>query len=263
MTRQILTPLQLREFFHLEFMRWFSREIEAKFYAIKGGSNMRFFFKSVRYSEDMDLDVVKIEIYMLRDIVMNILENPDFQDGLRPFGIERVMTPDTRRAKQTETTQRFKIHLAANSGEDLFTKIEFSRRGFKGNIVVQPVSGDISRTYKMPPLLLPHYDITSAVLQKIGALASRAVIQARDIFDLFILSSQCGDIDAKNRNITIEILDKAYEGVLEISFDRFRDTVISYLPLEDQTIYNSTPIWDEVKLKVADFIGILRRQYEQ
>lgn len=259
MAKNILTQLQLRELFHLEFLRWFSRKIEAKFYSLKGGSNMRFFFKSIRYSEDMDLDIIRIEIHILKDIVMNILENRNFQDALRPFGIENITTPDMARAKQTGTTQRFKAHLVVNSGEDLFTKIEFSRRGFKGNIIVESVSDDILRAYKMPPLLIPHYDVYSAVLQKISAVASRSIIQARDIFDLFILNSQCEAVNIKKQGLSREILDKAYENLLEVSFERFRDTVVSYLPLEDQAIYDSAPSWDEVKLKAANFIDILRR----
>lgn len=35
-----------------------------------------------------------------------------------------------------------------------------------------------------------HYNVQSAAMQKITALAGRSVIQARDIFDLYILSSQ-------------------------------------------------------------------------
>ena len=257
----ISNPLQLRELFHLEFLRWFNRKIEAEYYALKGGSNMRFFFKSVRYSEDMDVDAIKVDVHTLRDVVMDILKNRNLQDSLRPFGIVRVVPPDISRAKQPRTTQRFKVHLFISSGEELFSKIEFSRRGFKGNIVVQPVSDVILRVYKMPPLLVPHYDITSTALQKIGAIASRSVIQARDIFDLFILSSQCGDAELKKGDLSIEILDKAYENVFEISFERFRDTVVSYLSLEDRTIYNSSSVWDEVKLKVASFIDILRKKY--
>jgi len=261
MNGQILTQLQLREVFHLEFLRWFNKKVDARFYAIKGGSNMRFFFKSIRYSEDMDIDIVKIGVHKLKEVVIGILENKDFQNGLRPFGIDDIVAPDMTKAKQTQTTQRFKIHLSIVSGEDLFTKIEFSRRGFSGNVVVQPVLETALRTYKMPPLLVPHYDIHSTVVQKILAISSRSVIQARDVFDLFILSSQYVDVDAKNYNIDTKLFDKAYENVFEIGFDRFRDTVVSYLSLEDQVMYNSSAVWDEIKIRVANFIEGLKEKY--
>ncbi|MFH1782415.1 MAG: nucleotidyl transferase AbiEii/AbiGii toxin family protein [Candidatus Omnitrophota bacterium] len=165
--------LQLRELFHLEFLRWFGRKVKAEFYALKGGVNLRFFFNSFRYSEDMDLDIKGVEVDILKDVVMKILQALSFQDTLKPFGIERVVPPNISKAKQTETTQRFKIHLITYAGEDLFTKVEFSRRGFKGKAVVQPASDAILRAYKLAPLLLPHYDIQSAVLQKIEALTDR------------------------------------------------------------------------------------------
>ena len=251
--------LQLRELFHLEFLRWLGRKTKAGVYALKGGANLRFFFKSFRYSEDMDLDIHSIGVAALKDAVMGILQSPSFHDTLKPFDVERVVPPDILKAKQTETTQRFKVHLVTFSGEDLFTKVEFSRRGFKGKVVVNPVSDIILREYKMPPLLVPHYDVQSAITQKIGALAGRPAIQARDIFDLYILSSQCAPGTIEETEISEAKLTRARESALEISFGQFRDTVISYLSPEDRAQYNSSPSWDEIKLKVSDFISRIRR----
>ncbi|GAH31443.1 unnamed protein product, partial [marine sediment metagenome] len=120
--------LQQIEVFHLEFLRWFGSKTDPKHYALKGGVNMRFFFGSIRYSEDMDLDLSDIRVDVLQDIVLKILITQTFIDNLRPYGIQRVSIQDMAKAKQTETTQRFKIHLITFAGEDLFTKIEFSRR---------------------------------------------------------------------------------------------------------------------------------------
>lgn len=257
----VYNSLQLRELFHLEFLRWFSRKVKAGFYVLKGGANLRFFFNSFRYSEDMDLDVQDIEVATLKNTVMEILKSPSFHDALKPFGVERVVPPDIIRAKQTRTTQRFKVHLMTFAGEDLFTKIEFSRRGFRGEVTVQPVSALILRAYKMPPLLVPHYDIQSTIIQKVGALAARSVIQTRDIFDLYILSSQCESHEIKEIKINKDRLSRAYENVFEISFGQFRDTVISYLSPEDQVIYNSSSLWDEIKLKTSNFIDEIRGRH--
>ena len=243
----------------MEFLRWMNRKVKAENYALKGGANLRFFFNSFRYSEDMDLDISGTKIYMLKEIVMKILQSPSFNDTLKPFGVERVIPPDISRAKQTETTQRFKIHLITSAGEDLFTKVEFSRRGFKGETVVESVSNIILREYKMPPLLVSHYDIQSMVAQKIGALAARSIIQARDVFDLYILSSQYKS--KKNKMFDKNKLTKAHENIFKISFEQFRDTVLSYLTPEDQTIYKTPSFWDEIRLKVADFITELGRRY--
>ncbi|MFH1779133.1 MAG: nucleotidyl transferase AbiEii/AbiGii toxin family protein [Candidatus Omnitrophota bacterium] len=254
MEHKITTSLQLREIFHLEFLRWFSRKVNQKYFALKGGSNLRFFFNSFRYSEDMDLDLRDIGVEKIKDVVMAILSASSFQDVLRPFGINGLIPPNINRAKQTQTTQRFKVHLISSSGEDLFTKIEFSRRGFMGEAVVEPVSNVILRSYRLPPLLIAHYDMKSAIAQKIGALGLRTVAQARDIFDLYILRSQYERAPATEEKIKAAKSTEAYERAFEINFEQFRDTVISYLPPEDQMTYNFPSRWDEIKLQVADFI---------
>lgn len=246
--------LQLREIFHLEFLRLLGRKIKGEHYVLKGGVNLRFFFNSFRYSEDMNLDVHGITVEKLKEVVMNILDLASFRENLIPFGIKDIIAPDMDKAKQTETTQRFKTHLITTEGLDLFTKIEFSRRGFKGNVIIQSVSNSILRIYKLLPLIVPHYDISSAIDQKINALALRAITQARDVFDLYILSSQYNPDEERKLEIKKNKLTKAINNIYDISFVRFRDTVLAYLSIEDQTVYNSSAQWDEIRLKVVDFI---------
>lgn len=264
----IYNSLQIREIFHLEFLRWLGKKIKTENYALKGGVNLRFFFNSFRYSEDMDLDIFDVKVSILRDTVMKLLETPSFKDTIRPFGVERIIPPDISKAKQTETTQRFKIHLITPNGEDLFTKVEFSRRGFKGKIVVQPVSDVILRLYKMPPLLVPHYEICSVIMQKVMALASRSIVQARDVFDLYILNSQFNYPESPEAEklkdfklCDMEKLTKAYDNIFGISFEQFRDTVLDYLTPEDQSVYKTAASWDEIKIKTANFIDELRKRY--
>jgi len=250
--------LQIREIFHLEFLRYLGKKVKTQNYALKGGVNLRFFFNSFRYSEDMDLDVRGEHVNALRDIVMKILQAPSLLDALESFGIEKIVPPDMVKAKQTETTQRFKIHLITASSEDLFTKIEFSRRGFKGKVAVQPVSEVVLRQYKMPPLLLPHYEISSAIAQKIEALANRKEIQARDIFDIYVLSSQYKEEEIPR--LEKNIFPKARQNVFAVEFEQFRDTVLSYLSASDQAVYNTASSWDEIKLKVVSSIEELRKK---
>ncbi len=288
MEKTIYNQLQLRELFHIEFLRWFTRKVKPEMYALKGGSNLRFFYNSFRYSEDMDIDVKGIEVEALKDMVMKILSNASFQEIFKTFGVAKVVVPNMIKAKQTQTTQRFKVHLVTFSGEDLFTKIEFSRRGFKGTAIVGSLSDSVLRPYKIVPLLVSHYDIESAVMQKIGALAGRSTTQARDIFDLYVLSSQCHCEEAEGRRSNLkkeiasaasprskseiwngasqprndrgnkaarnDILDRVHENVFSVGFEQFRDTVVSYLAPEDQAVYNLPSSWDEIKLKVLSFI---------
>lgn len=260
MNDPIYTPFQMREIFHLEFLRWFGRKLEIDYYVLKGGVNLRFFLKSIRYSEDMDLDIQGVRVERVKKTVMEILSTRGFSDSLKSFGIEKIVPPDIRKAKQTETAQRFKIHLLTSGGEDLFTKIEFSRRGMKGAAVVEPVPSQILRFYKMAPLLVPHYDTASAIQQKIQALAHRSVLQARDIFDLFTLSSQYDNAQKNPPEIGKVVLKTAYKNLFLVEYPQFRDAVVSYLGIEDQKAYSSPAVWDEIKLKTAHFLEELKNE---
>ena len=254
--------LQQREVFHLEFLRWFGRKTDPKHYALKGGVNMRLFFGSIRYSEDMDLELSGIRVDIVQDIVLKILNAQDFVNNLRPYGIQRVSIPDMVKAKQTETTQRFKIHLTTFAGEDLFTKVEFSRRGIKDGIVVNVVPDSILRTYKLIPVIVPHYNAVSSSIQKITALASRPAVQARDIFDLYILSPKYSSSEISELKILKkDKLEKAYENLFSVTFEQFRDSVVSYLSTDEQTSYSSSIFWDEIKLKVANSLEKLMNKY--
>lgn len=245
--------LQLREIFHLEFLRRLGRKVPAGSFAVKGGANLRFFFGSIRYSEDIDLDVTGTGVSALKDMVMRILEAPSFQDALKPYGIERLGLPDITKAKQTETPQRFKVHLLTAAGEDLFSKVEFSRRGFHGRAERGFVSEAILRGYQMPPLIAPHYDLDSAVAHKIEALATRSEIQARDIFDLHLLSARHAGGEGMGSDAK-DLLGKASERVFEVDFAVFQDTVLAYLAPEDCAAYDSAGAWNEIKVKVARFL---------
>ena len=254
--------LQQREVFHLEFLRWFGRKVDPKHYALKGGANMRFFFGSIRYSEDMDLDLSGIRVDIIQETVLKILNTQNFVDNLRPYGIQRVSISDMVKAKQTETTQRFKIHLITFAGEDLFTKVEFSRRGMKDGIVVNVVPDLILRSYKLIPIIIPHYNALSATMQKIIALASRPVVQARDIFDLYMLSPKNSSSEiSKLKILKKDKLEKAYENLFSVTFEQFRDSVVSFLLPDDQASYSSAIFWDEIKLKVANLLEGLMNKY--
>ena len=206
----------------------------------------------------MDLDIQGVRVERVKKTVMEILSVRGFSDCLKSFGIERAVPPDITKAKQTETTQRFKIHLLTSGGEDLFTKIEFSRRPMKGTSIVESVPAQILRSYKMAPLLVSHYDTASAIQQKIQALAQRSVLQARDIFDLFVLSSQYEGSRKKDCQVGKAILKTAYDNIFMVEFPQFRDTVVAYLGVEDREAYSSPAAWDEIKLKTAHFLEELK-----
>jgi hypothetical protein len=72
---------------------------------------------------------------------------------------------------------------------------------------------------------------------------------------LYVLSSQIGYAWPKGLEPpSAAILAKAHERILEVSFEMFRDAVVSYLADEDKNMYDNASSWEEIKLKVVDFI---------
>src|SRR5260370_29389771 len=60
------TEKQAIELFHLLFLQQLGTRVDKGLYALKGGCNLRFFFRSIRYSDDLDLDVHTIAKATLR-----------------------------------------------------------------------------------------------------------------------------------------------------------------------------------------------------
>ena len=251
------SQLQFREIFHIEFLRNLAADMPPGLWALKGGVNLRLFFKSIRYSEDMDIDVAELPVESVKKRVMRILKSPSFRENLKTYGINEIKPPDMAAAKQTGTTQRFKVHIVTAAGEDYFTKVEFSRRGFQGEPVAEHLPAAVLRPYAMAPLVVQHYPAGIAAAQKITAVLSRSVLQARDIFDLYLLSAQVRPGGMRLPLPGKAELLKARENILEPDFETFRDVVAAYLAPEDRKLYADPGAWDEIKLKAAAFVGEL------
>jgi hypothetical protein len=185
-----LTPLQKREVFHLLFLRELVRSVPLSAFVLKGGTNLRFFFGSIRYSEDMDLDASGLD------------------EGVR----------------------------------------------------VEPVAAEILAAYRMPPVIVPHYDAHSAAMQKVVALFSRALPQARDIFDLYLLSSRPEVLEVGlGHGFAPESIQRARDRIDSIGYRQYRDTVVDFLGPEDRAAHDSPSVWDEIRLRVLDmFEGNVR-----
>ncbi len=242
---------QAVELFHLHFIRLLCSGSSKGSFAIKGGCNLRFFFESVRYSEDLDLDVAGLPTHLLKQKVTSVLSGQPLALALRSRGIAltRLSAP-----KQTETTQRWKMGLAVDGlASPLHTKIELSRRPTVEESTVEPIAASILAEHQLMPLLLPHYPLAAALRQKVGALASRSVVQARDVFDLGVLFARAGGkVDALTP--IRDIIPGALERALDISYADFRSQVASYLQPEHLDTYGSREGWDALQAQVVELL---------
>lgn len=69
----MFSDTQIREVFHFYFLDRLLKLTDPGLYILKGGVNLRFFFKSPRYSEDMDIDVLSGSVQTLKKTATRFL----------------------------------------------------------------------------------------------------------------------------------------------------------------------------------------------
>ncbi len=241
-----LTYVQRVEFFHLAFIEVLAKRLEPSRYVLKGGANLRYFFGSVRYSEDIDIDLIRPLPADLEGKVDGILVSRPLALLLRLGGLE---VAEVSKPKQTETTRRWKVALATPGKDAVRTKIEFSGReredhGYR----LDRLPAEVVRPYALPAPTVQHYGPVAATEQKVRALVGRTETQARDVFDLDLLLRlrplPQGEVDA-------DVLTGAAERVFELPFDAYRDHVLAFLEPEVAELYEGRESWERMQMFVA------------
>ncbi len=252
-----LTPIQFVEAFHLTLLRVLEAKVDRSWYVVKGGVNLRAWFGSARYSQDMDLDVLRGEVFEWRDRLDGVLAAPALVTQLRALGLRVTRTS---KPKQTETTQRWKIEVEARAvGVPLHTKVELSRRGNGDVHALEPVLAEIVRPYGLPAPIAQHYVAAAAIRQKIGALAGRRETQARDVWDLEHLFRTTHADPRPLPEALQSALPAAAERAIDMPFDDFRGQVVPYLAAEDQELFGTADAWRRIQELVVDRLAELQR----
>jgi predicted nucleotidyltransferase component of viral defense system len=251
------SPIQAVESFHLAFLRALETKLDRAGFVIKGGVNLRAWFGSLRYSEDLDIDVIDIEPYVLREAVDKVLAGTPLQALLK---VQQIAITRTSKPKQTDTTQRWKLELRSEGlAVALPTKVEFSRRVQEDEFTLEPVRPEVLRPYGIPAPTLNHYTASAAVRQKLGALIGRRETQARDIWDLEHLFRTTR---ADPRPLPAKLagaLQAAIDRVFEMQFEYYKSQVVSYLDPEHQELYGTPEAWDRIRELVIDRLEELKK----
>lgn len=249
------TERQAIEIFHLHFLRSFSARVDKSLFVLKGGCNLRFFHRSLRYSEDMDFDIRTMASGTLRSNVEAVLAATAFRQALRSQLLEIA---EFTAPKQTQTTQRWKIQLRQLEPQAAIpTKIEFSRRSLDEGHELAAVDSELIRRYRLYPVLVQHYDAAAAFAQKISALALRPETQARDIFDLKLLADG-GATSAPLGKTQLGQLPQAIENAMSIGYEDFIGQVVAFLEPEHQSDYRHRASWNSLQEQVVELLRGLR-----
>ena len=260
----MLTDAQAREALHVLVLRRLKDEVPPGSFALKGGVNLRLFFESQRSSEDMDLDGGGEHSLALRQTLSEILRSSWLDAGLRAVGLQGVEYSG-KPAKNTDTTFRMKMMVLNGGGIRLHTKIEVSMRGRPSSdpVTEDEADGGIVRTYDVAdagPLTVPHYPVSPATRQKIGALAGRATPEARDVFDLYVLSrGDLANVDAPylRRWLPTDHLVLARERVWALDYPSFLDQVAEFLGESDRARYGTRDAWETRQLFVSEMLDAI------
>lgn len=242
-----LSSAQITELFHVAFLDALSKRLDPTRYVLKGGANLRYFFGSLRYSENIDLDVAGVPGWRLTEKVENVLSSVPMQVLLRAAGLS---VAESSNPKHTDTTQRWKVGVEAPGHTQLIrTKIEFSYRNGDGRYRLEPLPGGVVAPYALRPPLVQHYVDDAPAEQKALALAGRSEAQARDVFDLELLLRRrplaAGSVDP-------EILTGAAERALQLPYAAFRDQVLPFLEPEAVELYEGEEVWLRMQTFVAE-----------
>ncbi len=255
----MLNPVSVREAVHVLILRELATVKSGNAVVLKGGVNLRLFFGSLRYSEDMDLDGDPSASRAIRSAIKCLFENRDFLIRLRELGV-RELDPGQGPNKDTQTTFRYKFG-AWMGGVRHSTKIEvsFRERNKADQVAVDAASETVVERYLRPgeKLAVPHYERNSAVRQKVIALADRATVQARDVFDLHVLVPREGDdklISFLASSIETGKLRTAYDRALEITYSEYQGQVMEFLADDVRERYGSREVWDGLRLSAVALI---------
>lgn len=266
MTPMLLGPLnhiEAREAFHTLLLQRFAEILPQDTWRVKGGVNLRLFFGSIRYSEDLDLDADLRARDALKRETRKAIADPHLRSRLVKLGIRDVRQDGREIHKDTDTTLRIKMQLVAQGGVPLPTKLEVSfRSGCPDDVALEEAAdSQVVARYLGPgelPLLLPHYTRLAAVRQKLAALALRTQVQARDVFDLFALTH--GTLDGLDlpllrRHLADTTLQEAQSRSLEIPYEAYAGKVLEFLEETDRATWAAR--WDEQRLFVAELTEAL------
>lgn len=246
---------QTIECFHLAFLQVLSSRFNPRNYVVKGGANLRYFFDSHRYSEDIDFDSLSEEPWRLEEKVDQALDSSAVASLLRSA---RIAVQQVTKPKQTDTTRRWKVLLTATGRDQpLSTKIEFTQReGGDERRLLEAVPDRIVAPYALRAPTLVHYTAPAAIEQKVLALAQRREPQARDVFDLELLFLRHRDA-AEAGTFDSATLKNAIERCLELPFDAFEAQVVPFIEADVADLHGNAASWARTQTFVADRLSEL------
>jgi hypothetical protein len=245
------------EQFQLAFVEVAAVRLPIADFVVKGGANMRFYFRSPRRSRDIDFNYVGRRFENFAGRVDEVLESRALGELLRQHEVTLV---NPRRHKQTETTRAWKLSLLTDSAEDADSKIEFSAREESvDDFELRPVDPEFARRLGGRSVPINRYGPIAMVTQKVDALRHRSETQPRDVFDLDLLFRT--NLDALGQApLEQRALEEAIERARALTYQEYRTTVVEYLEEEIVDVLGTESAWNDMLRHVVERLEARRAE---
>ena len=252
--------LAISEAFHLAFLSVLQTSAGHDKFALKGGGNLRFFYGSLRYSEDIDLDVFEVDPRQFAIKIDRAMNSAAMERLLATRDI-RIVARNPK--DQSTTREKWAIALTHPSLEQpVRTRVDFSyrERALLPGVSVEAVPAKAMSPYS--PLIAPvigHYLPSAAIAQKIFALkegAEHNTSQPRDVFDLDLLTRGWPD-DVRPGMVPGEVASEAAQRALEMTWDEYTAKVVAYLEPSVASVFDSPRAWSEIQDRVITVLMTL------
>ena len=237
------------ERFHLAFVEVAAVRLPIADFVLKGGANMRFFFRSPRRSRDIDFNYLGARSESFAGRVDEVLKSRALAELLRQHEIALI---NPRRHKQTETTRRWKLSLETPAVESADSKIEFSAREEPlDDFELRPIDPELARRLGGRSVPINRYGPIAMVTQKVNALRHRSETQPRDIFDLDLLFRTHPDALAQ-APVDQRFLEEAIERARALTYQEYVTTVVDYLEEEIVDVLGTENAWNDMLRHVLE-----------
>jgi predicted nucleotidyltransferase component of viral defense system len=242
------------EHFHLRLLRGLSERLRGRIWVLKDGVCLRLFHLSPRLSEDMDLDLdPRVGLASAQNSVDSVLESASFIRMLNPLGVSGMKFS---KPKQTETTQRWKVLLTFDNGDEANTKVEISRRRMPEGAKQGIPNATLLAAQSLPPFAASYYPADSMVRQKLAALAAPGRNAARDLFDLHHLLQIGGEVSRQGlTGSSTEALEAGSAKIRAFSLADFREQVLPFLPEDLSDLYRQKPEFEKMRTEVLEMLA--------
>lgn len=250
--------LGVAEAFHLAYLVVLASTAKPDTWALKGGGNLRFYFDSLRFSEDIDLDV-HVSATQMRPRIDRAFESAALTKLLAAVGSTvEYLNPKER----TATREKWTIGLRNGTAGDalVYTQVEFSYREYDlGDYIAieAPKSSPAVSHSPIPAPVIGHYVPRGALVQKVSALSDRRHTQPRDVFDIDHLVRKFPSAPAKGI-VEPAVLESAIARVWDLTFELYLSKVVSFLEPSVRPMFDQPSAWTDIQLRVVDVLEDMR-----